>query len=76
MSGLPCKPSDTSGQIMGNKDCDGTVGHPHMCNKLRWVIDKRDRTFSFMLARAEKAEAERDAYRQELDGVLKMIGEK
>lgn len=70
---LPCKPSDNSGQIMGDKDCTYAVGHP--CPKLMFVLEERDRTFALMLERAEKAEAERDAYRQELDGVLKMIGE-
>lgn len=70
---LPCKPSDSSGQIKGDKDCTYAVGHP--CPKLMFVLGERDQTFKILLDRAEKAEAERDAFRQELDGVLKMIGE-
>ncbi len=36
---------------------------------LRHVIDERDATFALMLARAEKAEAERDALRAALESI-------
>lgn len=48
---------------------------PCNCETLQHVIKERDKTFAILLERAQKAEKERDEYRQELDGVLKMIGE-
>ena len=36
----------------------------------RFIVEERDRTFALMLAHAEKAEAERDRLRKELENIV------